>query len=117
MYFSQLAGASMNQGKNLGRVFRFYLEVCDLSKHIFFNRGFVSNNSGTPTTSSWLVASCKAAWPNSANLNLYRDGRQGVGWTFWCLHRNLRATGAPPSMPPPPERYGLVKGLLTAMIP
>lgn len=22
----------------------------------------------------------KDAWPNSANLNLYRDGRQGVGW-------------------------------------
>eukprot|EP00435_Cladocopium_sp_Y103_P010986 s5029_g2.t2 len=22
----------------------------------------------------------KEAWPNSANLNLYRDGRQGVGW-------------------------------------
>ncbi|CAE7034215.1 yciO [Symbiodinium sp. CCMP2592] len=22
----------------------------------------------------------KEAWPNSANINLYRDGRQGVGW-------------------------------------
>ncbi|CAJ1343089.1 unnamed protein product [Effrenium voratum] len=22
----------------------------------------------------------QAAWPNSANINLYRDGRQGVGW-------------------------------------